>query len=282
MNFSRFSAFSAITGSAERKNSLQMRRFQTISEFSHSLDPFRSLNMDWRSGAARGFPHPNLCELIDHQSMEIRYRDAQPTRAEDRAQTRGGRRVCFNTWRAHGRRFGLRGNRFPPEPGCRRPGWKYLRHCRNGPFHPRGVTSRASATGTKSSTNGPGRQQVVVEGLAGFLVRGGASNPREPREVKGDEASPASTRRSRSIAPRSVCRRGGICPKTRACLTPSSASGVPIPHSQISAIALCPPGARRLERFLSCKGRGGKAYGLHRETLAQILYCGWIRTEFGE
>jgi len=39
MNFSRFSAFSAITGSAERKNSLQMRRFQTISEFSHSLDP---------------------------------------------------------------------------------------------------------------------------------------------------------------------------------------------------------------------------------------------------
>jgi hypothetical protein len=39
-NFSRFSAFSAITGSAERKNSLQMRRFQT-SEFSHSLDPQR-------------------------------------------------------------------------------------------------------------------------------------------------------------------------------------------------------------------------------------------------
>src|SRR5438105_14800526 len=38
MNFSRFSAFSAITGPAERKNSLQMRRFQTISEFSHSLD----------------------------------------------------------------------------------------------------------------------------------------------------------------------------------------------------------------------------------------------------
>jgi len=37
MNFSRFSAFSAITGSAERKNSLQMRRFQTISEFSHGL-----------------------------------------------------------------------------------------------------------------------------------------------------------------------------------------------------------------------------------------------------
>ena len=39
MNFSRFSTFSAITGSAKRKNSLQMRRFQTISEFSHSLDP---------------------------------------------------------------------------------------------------------------------------------------------------------------------------------------------------------------------------------------------------
>jgi hypothetical protein len=44
MNFSRFSAFSAITGPAERKNSLQMRRFQTISEFSHGLgrtSPFR-------------------------------------------------------------------------------------------------------------------------------------------------------------------------------------------------------------------------------------------------
>jgi hypothetical protein len=37
MNFSRFSAFSAITGLAERKKSLQMRRFQTISEFSHGL-----------------------------------------------------------------------------------------------------------------------------------------------------------------------------------------------------------------------------------------------------
>src|SRR6266850_4410683 len=42
-NFSRFSAFSAITGSAERKNSLQMRRFQTISEFSHRLDPLLPL-----------------------------------------------------------------------------------------------------------------------------------------------------------------------------------------------------------------------------------------------
>jgi len=43
MNFSRFSAFLAITGSAARKNSLQMRRFQRISEFSHSLDPKPSL-----------------------------------------------------------------------------------------------------------------------------------------------------------------------------------------------------------------------------------------------
>jgi hypothetical protein len=43
MNFSRFSAFSTITGPAERKNSLQMRRFQTIFEFSHGLDPFRTL-----------------------------------------------------------------------------------------------------------------------------------------------------------------------------------------------------------------------------------------------
>src|SRR5258708_5034782 len=42
MNFSRFSAFSAITGPAERKNSLQMRRFQTISEFSHGLGPGRA------------------------------------------------------------------------------------------------------------------------------------------------------------------------------------------------------------------------------------------------
>jgi hypothetical protein len=45
MNFSRFSAFSAITGLAERKKSLQMRRFQTISEFSHGLDQKRS---PWR------------------------------------------------------------------------------------------------------------------------------------------------------------------------------------------------------------------------------------------
>ena len=43
MNFSRFSAFSAITGPAERKNSLQMRRFQTISEFSHGLGRFEPL-----------------------------------------------------------------------------------------------------------------------------------------------------------------------------------------------------------------------------------------------
>jgi len=53
MNFSRFSAFSAITGSAKRKDSLQMRRFQTISEFSHSLDPLRTLGRwqarSWRS-----------------------------------------------------------------------------------------------------------------------------------------------------------------------------------------------------------------------------------------
>ena len=42
MNFSRFLAFSAITGPAERKNSLQMRRFQTISEFSHGLYRFPS------------------------------------------------------------------------------------------------------------------------------------------------------------------------------------------------------------------------------------------------
>src|SRR4249919_1860351 len=46
MNFSRFSAFSTITGPAERKNSLQMRRFQTISEFSHGLGRVEV----WRSG----------------------------------------------------------------------------------------------------------------------------------------------------------------------------------------------------------------------------------------
>jgi hypothetical protein len=37
-----FGPFSASTGSAERKNSFQMRRLQTISEFSHSLDPKQS------------------------------------------------------------------------------------------------------------------------------------------------------------------------------------------------------------------------------------------------
>ena len=45
-NFSRFSAFSAITGSAKRKNSLQMRRFQTISEFSHGLGRLRRFGAD--------------------------------------------------------------------------------------------------------------------------------------------------------------------------------------------------------------------------------------------
>jgi hypothetical protein len=45
MNFSRFSAFSTITGPAERKNSLQMRRFQTISEFSHGLDPEETFSL---------------------------------------------------------------------------------------------------------------------------------------------------------------------------------------------------------------------------------------------
>jgi len=34
-----FRSLPANTGSAERKSSLLMRRFQTISEFSHSLDP---------------------------------------------------------------------------------------------------------------------------------------------------------------------------------------------------------------------------------------------------
>src|SRR6266404_9036767 len=53
MNFSRFSAFSAITGPAERKNSLQMRRFQTISEFSHGLgriEPFGGHGPNGRFG----------------------------------------------------------------------------------------------------------------------------------------------------------------------------------------------------------------------------------------
>src|ERR1700736_3828985 len=53
MNFSRFSAFSAITGPAERKNSLQMRRFQTISEISHRLDPNRPFDLN-RRGASTG------------------------------------------------------------------------------------------------------------------------------------------------------------------------------------------------------------------------------------
>jgi hypothetical protein len=38
-----FRPFSASTGSAERKNSLQMRRLQTISEFLHSLGRFETL-----------------------------------------------------------------------------------------------------------------------------------------------------------------------------------------------------------------------------------------------
>jgi hypothetical protein len=34
--------------------------------------------------------------------------------------------------------------------------------------------------------------------------------------------------------------------------------------------------------FYRAKGGGKGVYGLHRETLAQILYCRWIRTESGE
>jgi hypothetical protein len=41
--------------------------------------------------------------------------------------------------------------------------------------------------------------------------------------------------------------------------------------------------ARRAARKISIGQRaGGRAYGLHRETPAQILYCRWIRTESGE
>src|SRR5712664_591486 len=53
MNFSRFSAFSAITGSAERKNSLQMRRFKTISEFSHGLERSSTCQQPSRTMQAR-------------------------------------------------------------------------------------------------------------------------------------------------------------------------------------------------------------------------------------
>src|SRR5438132_5752966 len=56
MNFSRFSAFSAITGPAERKNSLQMRRFQTISEFSHGLGRHRLFARSPANGSCR---YPN-------------------------------------------------------------------------------------------------------------------------------------------------------------------------------------------------------------------------------
>ena len=43
------------------------------------------------------------------------------------------------------------------------------------------------------------------------------------------------------------------------------------------------PARRAAARKISIGQRaGGKAYGLHRETPAQILYCRWIRTESGE
>src|ERR1700736_5883196 len=70
MNFSRFSAFSAITGPAERKNSRQMRRFQTISEFSHGLDPYRKLVAVDREGGScpkrhwKPGPQPRGCGLL--------------------------------------------------------------------------------------------------------------------------------------------------------------------------------------------------------------------------
>src|SRR6516225_5073592 len=80
MNSSRFSAVSASTGSAERKSSLQMRRFQTISEFSHSLDPKRSLP-DFVPSACcsrdRGAPANHVDKRFGERDRLIRFRDAQ-------------------------------------------------------------------------------------------------------------------------------------------------------------------------------------------------------------
>lgn len=53
-------------------------------------------------------------------------------------------------------------------------------------------------------------------------------------------------------------------------------SALPIPHLQISAIALCPPTAQRLERSLSGHGAG------ERRTDCTGIYCRWIRTKTGE
>src|SRR5712672_1333432 len=50
MNFSRFAAFRPSQARQSEKNSLQMRRFQTISEFSHSLDPDRPLALSDNNG----------------------------------------------------------------------------------------------------------------------------------------------------------------------------------------------------------------------------------------
>src|SRR5438445_11327097 len=61
MNFSRFSAFSAITGPAERKNSLQMRRFQTISEFSHGLGRDQPREHEARRRYVSGPPGIPIC-----------------------------------------------------------------------------------------------------------------------------------------------------------------------------------------------------------------------------
>jgi hypothetical protein len=78
MNFSRFSAFSAITGSAKRKNSLQMRRFRTIAEFSHSLgriEPFnrgRRNDRCWHKGDDRASGPAPFPEKGSHPSGRAR------------------------------------------------------------------------------------------------------------------------------------------------------------------------------------------------------------------
>jgi integrase len=72
MNLSRFSAFSTITGPAERKNSLQMRRFQTISEFSHGLDPkgplFRTIGRGTAKLTRTVLPQANAYAMIGRRA----------------------------------------------------------------------------------------------------------------------------------------------------------------------------------------------------------------------
>ena len=96
-----FRPFPPITGSVERKSSLLMRRFQTISEFSHSLGrllPFERSHVSDRSQRSSGHPkRDNMREPITTRQRRAVFAD--PLRSPPT-----GRRFRHCAGRASGRR----------------------------------------------------------------------------------------------------------------------------------------------------------------------------------